>query len=178
MDNLFYSGIGSRETPEEIQAEMTRLASFLEANRFILRSGGADGADMAFENGVNDKEYKHIYLPWKEFNDNKSHRYPAKPEAFEVASKFHPAWSYLKQGAKRLHARNVHQVLGDKLDTPSKVIICWTPDGCEDGKNTSKATGGTGGAIRIATHYNIPIVNMTNDKWQSRLNEILEIDYA
>lgn len=166
----YYSGIGSRETPQEVLDEMTYRALWLDLQGYTLRSGGAEGADQAFEKGT---KHSHIYLPWKGFCGNTSHRFPAKPAAFELASKHHPAWDYLKQGAKALHARNMHQVLGDNLDTPSEFVLCWTPDGAEYSKQTSKKTGGTGGAIRLASSLNIPVVNMYNEGWLDKLLEII-----
>lgn len=166
----FYSGIGSRETPKEVLEEMKYRALWLDLQGYTLRSGGAEGADQAFESGT---LHRHVYLPWKGFAGNTSDRFPAKPEAFEIASKYHPAWSYLKQGAKALHARNVHQVLGDDLKTPSEFVLCWTPDGAESASQTSKKTGGTGGAIRIADAMDIPIVNMKNEGWLEKLLEII-----
>lgn len=59
---MIYTGIGSRETPPEIQEIMTNYARKLDKLGFILRSGGAMGADTAFEKGSTNKE---IYLPWK-----------------------------------------------------------------------------------------------------------------
>lgn len=50
-DPMFYTGIGSRETPPEILAEMIKIGDALRAKGFILRSGGAPGADTAFETG-------------------------------------------------------------------------------------------------------------------------------
>jgi predicted Rossmann fold nucleotide-binding protein DprA/Smf involved in DNA uptake len=47
----YYAGIGSRETPKEICNKMTEIASLLEKQDFVLRSGGANGADSAFEKG-------------------------------------------------------------------------------------------------------------------------------
>jgi hypothetical protein len=65
---------------------------------------------------------------------------------------YHPSWNILSDAATRLIARNGYQVLGESLDTPVDVIICYTPHG--------KAEGGTGQAIRIAQHYNIPVFNL------------------
>jgi len=50
----FYSGIGSRTTPLEVQALCTRIAAQLEKAGYVLRSGGAEGADKAFAAGVLD----------------------------------------------------------------------------------------------------------------------------
>ena len=39
----FYSGIGSRETPQDIMELMTSIAAQLARQHWTLRSGGADG---------------------------------------------------------------------------------------------------------------------------------------
>jgi hypothetical protein len=49
-------------------------------------------------------------------------------------------------------ARNSFQVLGEDLETPATCVICWTPGG--------KGDGGTGQALRIARHYDVPIIDI------------------
>lgn len=143
---FYYAGIGSRETPQEFLELFTRVAKYLSLNACILRSGGAKGSDKAFELGATNKE---IYLPWKGFEGNDSDLIVENVKAFEIAEKYHPRWNYLSQGAKRLQARNSHQILGWNLESPSDFVICWTKGG--------KGNGGTGQAIRIAKDNNIPV---------------------
>jgi hypothetical protein len=96
MAILFYAGIGSRQTPPDILAQMTRYAKRLQELGWVLRSGGAHGADTAFEHGAGDM--KEIFLPWPNFNT------PGKPrpvtqtvhasspsqDAMRMAAKVHP----------------------------------------------------------------------------------------
>lgn len=147
--NRFYAGIGSRETPENLRVKINHLSIVLEKNGFVLRSGGADGADTFFEERVEKKE---IYLPWKGFNKNPSQLYNVTDEAFTFAEKFHPAWKYVKYGGRKCLARNAYQVLGKDLNDPVDFIVCWTKGG---GK-----VGGTAQAMRIAEEYNIPVFNL------------------
>ena len=42
-----YTGIGSRETPEEVLKDMKKLGYILAENGWSLRSGHAPGADQA-----------------------------------------------------------------------------------------------------------------------------------
>src|SRR5690606_30646410 len=118
------------------------IATFLSEEGFILRSGGAPGADTFFEQGVYDPELKHIYLPEKGFNKNPSQLFGVCDKALEIAEQIHPAWDRCKPYARLLHARNVYQVLGKTLDTPSDFLICWTEGGEEK--------GGTRTAIKLA----------------------------
>ena len=99
-----------------------------------------------------------LYLPWDGFNGLHSKWCPPKREAYELAAEIHPAWLKCSEAAQKLHARNMHQVLGWDLDDPVKMVICWTPDGATDETGTS--TGGTGQAIRLANMYEIPVFNL------------------
>jgi len=164
----FYTGIGSRNIPQEVSKEMETIAKILNRVGYTLRSGAADGADTSFENGVmNDN--KEIYLPWKYFNKNTSELFNITDDAMILASGLHKGWNYLKPGAKKLMARNCYQVLGYDLRTPSKFVICWTPDGCETEKNRKQKTGGSGQAIALADRWNIPIYNIYNNKSKKQL---------
>lgn len=147
---MYYAGIGARKTPKEIQDLFANVGKYLANERFVLRSGGAKGADQAFEKGCDlAKGKKEIYLPWRGFEGSNSPLIVKDKKAFEIAEKFHPYWHNLSEGAKKLQARNSHQILGLDLNTPSKFVICWTEGG--------KGLGGTGQALRVAKHYKIPI---------------------
>lgn len=146
----YYTGIGSRDTPEHVLDEMTQLAREFVKRGWTLRSGGAQGADTAFEKDA--MFFKEIYLPWKGFNGNGSELFESSEEAFELAARSHPAWHRCSEGARKIHARNVHQVLGRDLKTPSSVVVCWTRGG--------RFIGGTAQALRIAKSWHIPIFNL------------------
>lgn len=160
MSRNYFAGIGSRETPPHILEYIkSSLCPELVKRGLVLRSGGADGADKAFEQGYDKLQAeKQIFLPWKAFNNNKSDMYWVCNQALDIAEKFHPHWDTLSPPAKNLHGRNVYQVLGWGFNYPSKFVICWTPDGAEF--KTSRRTGGTGQAIRIANGNNIPVINL------------------
>lgn len=170
---LAYSGIGSRRTPPEFEKKMGDIAHFLQ-DHFTLRSGGCPGPDMWFENGVTN-DNKEIYLHAKGgiTKDHPSERYHVSQTALKMAEYFHPLWPKLGYTAKLLMGRNCYQVLGENLDDPVKLVLCYTPDGCEDGKYTTRDTGGTGQAIRVASYMGIPIVNMANKLWEYKLSSLL-----
>lgn len=150
----YYAGFGSRQTPDHILKQMTRLAKYLRREKgFILRSGHARGADRAFEAGANSQ--KEIF----EASD-------CTAEALALSKKFHPAWDACDSYAKMLHGRNAMILLGADLKTPVLFGVCWTHDG--------KALGGSGQAIRIAESYKIPIFNLGNAFEEDKLMEFLE----
>lgn len=165
---MIYAGIGSRLTPPEVLASMATIAANLAHEGWLLRSGHADGADMAFERGCDEHDFdycdggsKEIWLPWKGFNGSKS-EFILSPSgtvqhdrAMAIASCIHPAWDRCTYTAKMLHARNVLQILGSDFETPVDRVICWTPN--------AAVVGGTATALRLAQQYDIEIVNLAND---------------
>ena len=64
MNTKSYAGIGSRSTPIDILFGMRKYASLLEKNGYTLNSGGAQGADTAFFDGVTDAMKTQIFTPW------------------------------------------------------------------------------------------------------------------
>ena len=159
MTQLTYAGIGSRETPQHIQDTLRTVAAELGARGWLLRSGHASGADLAFEMGAADHA-KEIYLPWPGFNGGRAGvggaidpaTLSTYAQARVYAQHFYPAWERCTPGAKGLHTRNVYQILGQDLRTPVKCVVCWTKDG--------KSSGGTGQALRLAEYLEIPIFNL------------------
>ena len=148
-----YAGIGSRETPKDVMSKMTGIAERLSLLGYVLYSGGADGADAAFERGATHKK---IFLPWKDFNGRleDGDEYVVPPKNLDFVNEFHPKPTGLTSGGVALMSRNTYQVLGPDLKNPVEFVLCWTKDG--------KASGGTGQAIRIANHYKIPVFNLKN----------------
>lgn len=139
----FYAGIGSRSAPEDILEFMKEISEKLNKKEYILRSGGAIGADKAFESGAGTN---------KEIFTTKD----ATKSAIRIASKIHPAWYNCNDYVQKLHGRNVQIILGKDLDKPVEFVICWTFEG--------KNLGGTGLGINIAKKYNIPVYNLYNDR--------------
>lgn len=169
---MTYAGIGSRKTPPETIGRMVAAAERLARMGYTLRSGGADGADVAFERGADVQ--KEIYLPWADFNSNPSGFYPPLPEAFDIAASLHPAWDRLSHAAKKLMARNSHQILGADLRSPSRFVICWTPCGAECESDRTSATGGTGQAITLASRHGIAVFNLAKPDAGERLLAFLK----
>jgi len=164
MMDKYYTGVGSRNTPKEIQAWESRLATELEQRGYKVRTGGAQGSDKAFEWGVGNVFRKEVYVPWEGFNG-----YSEGPgvivaptlnnyhQAVEIAASIHPAWNRLTRGARALHIRNVYQVLGQDLNTPSQFLLCWAE---YQGKTRTAVKGGTNTAVQLARQHHVPVINL------------------
>mgnify|MGYP001166279383 FL=1 len=155
-----YAGIGARATPPGVLEIMKALASRMEGEDWKLRSGGAAGADSAFEAGVVNPSNKAIYLPGQRFNQRSagmpgvydSTRQQGWQQALETVARYHPAPERLSPFARNLMARNAMQVLGPRLDAPADLVVAYTPGGA--------VTGGTGQALRMAGDIGIPVRNL------------------
>lgn len=167
-----YCGIGSRSTPPSVLDEMATIAKICHHHGYHLNSGGADGADTAFEDSTLAVDGDcNIFLPWPNFNNHKGERFTRpKPDAYPIAATLHPAWSFMKPPVKALLARNIHQVLGWSLNDPVDFVVCYTTDGAESAAQYTIRTGGTGIAIQLADKLNIPVFNLCND---GRYNDLL-----
>jgi len=154
----YYTGVGSRKTPKEICDLMTKIASELEKQGYILRSGGAAGSDFAYQKGVHKLENKQIFIPWKNFGYGISLEdlIPEKvQDAMELVSIIHPNPKALTDAGWKLHARNVFEVLGSTLKEPSKFLICYAKID-KDGNPLH----GTRTAWMVAKLHEIPCFNL------------------
>ena len=181
-----YTGVGSRDTPIWAQEIMRKAACKLATHGWTLRSGAADGADAAFELGwldwfvsetpwpKEDDLRAEIYVPWDGFNRHDRDGLfgathvltfmPNKREAEAIAMATHPAWDNCSSGAKKLHTRNVYQVLGQDLLTPSKFLICWAKVG-KDGL----PSGGTRTAWMLADGKGVECYNLAIPEDKERI---------
>lgn len=162
-----YAGIGSRETPEAVCSVMSVMAGTLGRLGWVLRSGHAPGADIAFERGA---RFKQIFLPWEGFNGASRGQFghqvvPMDPAIERAARSHHPNWAACSSAARLLHMRNVCQILGPDMHTPVQMVVCWTKGG--------KLVGGTAQALRIARAHGIPIFNLAIDSSGPALMEFL-----
>lgn len=183
---MVYTGIGARKTPEHIKKVMSDVSAYLYLHnpvKYTLRSGKAAGADEAFQLGVQstmmgtkDKSACEIYIPWKKFKSSERlwdcwdiSDWP-EDECMYVASQVHPAWNRCTSAAKRLHARNVCQILGKDLNTPSDFVLFWAEE------ISGKVKGGTATAVNLARQNSIPTINMYFDNWKDKLRETVGVN--
>jgi len=166
MNNLYYAGIGARITPEPILNLMTKAASALEVKGYTLRSGGAQGADWAFQKGVRND--MHIYIPWSGFQgmvecavtpyvrdinrvNNLSQATMYAQNTWESRGR---NWHSLKSSIKNMMIRNSCQIIGINGEVKSHFVLCWCP------VINNIPQGGTAQAIAFAEAMGVPVLNM------------------
>lgn len=179
----WYAGIGARPltdknpngAPPAVLKKMEKIGALLAQDGWGLRSGAAFGSDKAFEDGARSvgSQKLEIYLPKNGFNgrrdDGRTVFAPVKGEindrAEALARDLHPAGEKLSGFAMAAMTRNAYQLLGKDLETPSRVVVCYTKDG--------KEVGGTGQSLRMAKLKHIPVVNLGDPRLRSREPEQL-----
>lgn len=187
--DVYYAGIGSRETPKSI-LYLQELIGFRMASIGVrLISGGALGSDEAFYRGCREWCLKQPEVPsdaasiWIRARDRQSVEKQHLPihirefeqsvnvvAAREIASTIHPNWSaVLKLNVEDLHARNCYQILTESLQRPvNQVVLYAKPVG-------NSVKGGTRTAFELARHHNVDIVNLHFPEARARAFRFLGI---
>lgn len=162
---LKYAGIGARETPTDVLAIMGSIAKSLTEEGWMLRTGGAKGADSAFaENAL--PELREIHIPWDGYNghfirDIDTIMPKLTDEIEHLTASHHDAWNALRKdrvtpvlsdAVRKFMFRNTTIVAGEHLTDRVQMIICWTPGG--------EIVGGTGHALRLAKTLGVRVFNL------------------
>ena len=168
---MIFTIIGNRDAPEYERVKYLPVVRSLLLAGHTGRSGGAEGMDAVLTEVVEEllkeghSEIKaEIYLPkayFKGLADGDLEgrvtsvlEYANREEANKLASEVHPAWHYCDDYSRGAHIRNMYEVLGKELDTPSDFVLTFA-------KTTRKEVilGGTATAAELAIKHEIPIFN-------------------
>jgi hypothetical protein len=179
----YWTGVGSRETPEPILEIMSLIGKKLTDLGWVMRSGDAPGADSAFYAGCLKSEnfgrFKPmVYLAGSpirgRYHDPSMGFYNATlydtwEDSRTIALRIRGSWigkggEELSEWGKGQHTRNVMQVLGHTLIEPSRFLICWAiPVG-----KRGLVKGGTGTAVKLALEEKIDVINLATDEGYNR----------
>ena len=185
QQNMAYAGIGSRETPKEVLALMTKEATWLEGKGYKLQTGYKrkqangklveEGADKAFSDGTKNKE---LFGPDMANAKTRSVAEEIHPNLKGMWSSVYNKWvskvgkdkaTEYADGAIGLQERNTFQVFGAKLDTAVDFVLFYA----EETKDPMRPKGGTGQAVEMARRKGIPTINMANKDWRKELTEVI-----
>ena len=176
-DSFAYAGVGSRRTPPDVLHAMRDIARTLGDAGTALSTGGADGADKAFETGALRTDAPiTVHTPWPGYNGYRPGRDPetdidiVHPQSTatvhghayaDLAREHHPHWNRCGRGARALFTRNVSILAGardeDGATLPVRAVIAYTPNGLSVGREA----GGTGHTLRTAAFLGIPRINLS-----------------
>ena len=182
---LWFAGVGSRDTPPDILALMSDLSYWLGRCGWGLSSGGAAGADDAFLQGMlkcpdcEPSRRLRIYLIGRKFESYRPdpirgfHHSPSYTETWEqaktIAEEVRGSFHGLGDAGIELHTRNVYQVLGHTLKDPVKQTVCWAELVGKQGR----VKGGTNTAVGVSLKYDIPVMNLYLDADRQRAERFI-----
>jgi len=166
---------GDDAIPPEIEKKFVDISKILMAKGFMLRY---NGDQEPFINQVLDIDLARVemYLPWKSFNTSITPKMKRPNEkAYHVAAYYHKAFKKLPNPVRAILARDVHVILGENVDNPIKLMLCYSPDGAETIKQIDyKKTGNISFSISICDVLGIPVFNLKNEDAVSRLVELVK----
>ena len=153
-----YAGIGDTNIPDNIQKLIIMLAEELAKDGYILRTGGAKGADIAFIEGCNKaKGIKEVFYP-SDLHVN--------AKTLKIAKEIHGHWEYCmnkepKPGNKypfavQAHCRNMKIINGDQLNNPVEFTIAY--------QDINQVTGGTWQGIKYSQKLGVKVYNLFVEK--------------
>ena len=166
-----YTGIGTRDSTDEDERNIKYISESLSEKGWTVYSGNAPGSDIAFQK-YSSGNYV-AWLPWKRFNYDEFDCKEGgalvvghKLAGLKSIEKYHPNPSALKQGMRALMARNYYQIKGLGLFPQSSFVVCCAvPTG-------NGVKGGTGQAVRIAQDLGLPIINIRQEGWKKKIEDI------
>jgi hypothetical protein len=158
--------VGSRRLNDDELAECYELGKYLAGEGYVVTTGGAEGADLAFAHGCLS-EFGHViyYLPWEWSNwghistlctrgsyDMVWYNPDWHQRWTEIGRKCHPNWHNLSDKGKKYHARNAGIMIGEdeEHEIVERIYAYPSPD----------RRGGTEQSFRMAKYLGIHIVNM------------------
>lgn len=170
--------IGTREPnrlPREWVALYDRAVRYAAAQRFVIRTGAAVGADqqaasIAMANGA----AVHLCLPWRGYEEEwvsslsslvdwrvtfDTYAPSKHPEWAASVHEYHPRPDALSRGAFALHARNYGIV------QPARIVVALP--------SQKPGGGGTGQGMRIAAGLGIRLFDLSQDSGRAALEALL-----
>lgn len=172
-----FAGVGPRNTPSDVLAEMTAMGELFASLNWIGCSGFGQGADQAWLEKVPHKQQE-VWLPWGNYNraqldtdKEKRFRILVPTEVMNsIASKHYAQnWNAASQGVRLLMMRNVAIMLGNHGNQPVDLVAYWQSE-----ENEFSMFGGTNHGIRVAVEAGIPCFNIRKQKDVDAMSAFVE----
>lgn len=158
--------------------KLFKIASFLISKGFLFRHTGGHKDSLQTKIMEIEGAVVQSYLPWKKFNllIEKPKLYKPKGPAFGIAASSHKAYKKLPPSVRYILARNVHAMIGPKVDDPVTLALVYSKDGAEALKRDMdfKLTGDVAFYLKVCGDANIPVFNTKSEDVAKRLAEFLK----
>lgn len=178
-----FTVVGSKGTLDEVMELGYKISVVLLEAGWQGYSGNAPGMDKVLNRAMlkTNAFNGYVFLPWPKFEvrdlpervyDSFTITTPIGEECDRIIREIIPWYSKLSQGAVKLHSRNVKQIKGKDLKTPSKLVIHSAK-----GKRPQSPNGGTRTAVVLARNLSIPEFNIRFHSERVQLARFLKVTY-
>ena len=159
-----FTGVGHRVIPMAVRSFLFEAGAIMSANGYKGYSGIASGSDTCFQKGCESVGGEFLALrPFSGYGETSVslntitvnvEELQNYQEARYIASLIHPIWKELSYKVQSLHTRNVYEVIGLDLESPTDIFLMYA-------KVSSATTveGGTNTAYQLAREFNIKTLN-------------------
>jgi hypothetical protein len=174
-----YAGAGSKDAPEDVQKVMQETGKRFHEKGWVLRSGGEGDPEKGFMMMYSRLTKTRIFLPFDGYNSwvdtDRDCGCTAVGEnmAARELARAGPGFDDLDATFTLKRTRDVCRVLGKDLRSPARRVICWTPDGAETASDCGPITDSSYMVIRLATRFDIPVDNLSNENTFERYAECI-----
>ena len=157
-----------KDFPMEVKKELVSFANKLIQKGVTVRFNADEAEIFKIITDISTDKTE-AYVPWKGFNDIQSKHYWNTVTAKAIAQANFVAWEKVPDLVKALMARNVRLLFGDKNNSPTKLLITWSPDGANKQSQVTRDTGRASFIIGLASKYYFPVLNVKNEEDKNEL---------
>ena len=172
--------------PEAVMDKLNILLARIHSKHFTLRA--AMNRDNPLEElAIKSTDKKEFYFPFKFKDIDSNYRVKVNKVDYKAISigmtvKLNAFRKYtsdkfnaMKDIGKLFTGRDVHQVLGEDLNTPVKFMLIYTPKGEEAGDRIDFETAGNAVMLLLlAKSFSIPVYNIANEESLVKLMAYLD----
>jgi len=172
--------------PENVMDKLNIVLAKIHAKQFTLRAANNRNNPLE-ELAIKSTDRKEFYLPFKFRDLDSSYKvkvskvdYKAISIGMTIKTNAFPNYTSekfnnMKDIGKLFTGRDVHQVLGEDLNTPVKFMLMYTPKGEESGDKLDFETVGNAVMLFLLSKaFSIPIYNIANEESLTKLMAYLD----
>ncbi len=163
---------GNKNAPSEIISKIKELTTLMSNAGLTIRTS-CDGEIELAADEVGPQKLERI-LPWRDFAEKESKLVWNSERAHAIAKQFHPTYDTMKKGIQHILAAHARLILGDKMNSPARLLLTWSEDGIDHVRHKTARTGLVGHTIAIASAAGVPIFNLGNPNAEQALREFIQ----
>ena len=176
-----FTFIGTKNMPDDAVAKTVALiVKMIESNNditLVCRTSVGSNGEIEVYKALKDRfpDNIELILPWKDFKvieetfDSKN--YFSSPESMDLAKKVYPTWEKQKEYMLKIYSKNIRMIAGQNIRSPSRFVLCWSPDGIETSAARTNNSDGIEFYLKVSEVYKLKAYNLAAENALGRLSE-------